>query len=230
MLLVTPFWTGGILTRRLSRLLPFVIILLFVLLLPAQMMGTYLIYPRFFIFVVPLLLLALEYRPETATSLRNLLPVLIALIVMSINTLDIVEFAVEHEDYKKVIEQAEPDSRIFKMIPNLISKAGDFKLPVYDHFPSWHHLRGKGLVDFNFAGFGQMPVSYKDVALTKIPRTYFEWSQHHGECYDYFISRANSDLFFSPYSGLKIYGNKVDLVAHSGKWYLHKNKNSKVCN
>jgi hypothetical protein len=230
MLLITPFWTGGILTRRLSRLLPFVIILLFVLLLPAQMMGTWLIYPRFFIFVVPLLLLALEYRPETATSLRNLLPVLIALIVMSINTSDIVEFAVEHEDYKKVIEQAEPDSRIFKLIPYTASKAGDFMLPVYDHFPSWHHLRGKGLVDYNFASFGQMPVSYKDVALTKRPLSGFDWGQHHGECYDYFISRADIDLFFSPSRALKTYGNKVDLVAHSGMWYLHKNKNPKVCN
>ena len=230
MLLVTPFLAGGILTRRLSRLLPFVIILLFVLLLPANMMGTHLIYPRFFIFVVPLLLLALEYRPETATSLRNLLPVLIALIVMSINTSDIVEFAVEHEDYKKVIEQAEPDSRIFKIIPNSVSKAGNFMLPVYDHFPSWHHLRGKGLVDFNFASFGQMPVGYKDVALSKRPRNGFDWSQHHGECYDYFISRADSDLFFSSYRVQKTYGSKVDLVAHSGMWYLHKNKNPKVCN
>jgi hypothetical protein len=230
MLLVTPFWTGGSLTCRLSRLLPFAIILLFVLLLPLQIIGTYLIYQRFFIFVVPLLLLALEYRPETVTSLKNLLPVLIALIVMSINTLDIVEFAVEHEDYKKVIEQAEPDSRIFKIIPNSMSKEADFMLPVYDHFPSWHHLRGKGLVDFNFASFGQMPVSYKDVALTKTPRYGFDWGQHHGECYDYFISRADSDLFFSPYSGLKIYGNKVDLVTHSGMWYLHKNKNPKICN
>ncbi|MFC1779616.1 hypothetical protein ACFLZU_04705 [Thermodesulfobacteriota bacterium] len=230
MMLITPFWTGGILTRRLSRLLPFVIILLFVLLLPLNMMGTTLIYQRFFIFVVPLLLLALEYRPETATSLRNLLPVVIALIVMSINTSDILEFAVEHKDYKKVIEQAEPDSRISKIMANKWSKAGNFMHPVYNHFPSWHHLRGKGLVDYNFASYGQMPVSYKDVALTKIPRSGFAWSQNHGECYNYFISRADFDLFFSPVSTLAIYGNKVDLVAHSGKWYLHKNKNPKVCN
>jgi hypothetical protein len=232
MLLVIPFLAGGVLSRRPGRTFPFLTILICVLLLPYQGAGTFLIYQRFFVFVIPLLIFALEYHPEKSTVLRNVLPVIFASVVLAQNFWDVRAFDTEQEDFHKVIEHASPDSRIQKLVFLATSTAGDYgRLPVYDHFPSWHHLRGQGLVDFNFAAFGKMPVSYNDPSYSKRPRfaSGYDWKGNHGECYDYFISRAYVDPFVSPNSGLRIYKNKVELVASAGYWFLHKNKHPISC-
>jgi hypothetical protein len=162
--------------------------------------------------------------------LKNLLPMMIALLVMSINTWDFMQFGVEQKNYKKVIEKAETNSRIFKIVYQSTSAAGRFYLPVYDHFPSWHFLRGTGMVDFNFGGYGGLPVTYKNTGMVMRPRYGFDWSVHNGDCYDYFISRAGVDPFFTPDGKLSKYRHKVELIVASGKWFLYKNRNPKVCN
>jgi len=83
-----------------------------------------------------------------------------------------------------------------------------------------------GVVDFNFALLYPPVVRYRENQLPKVRNGFevnpamFDWSQHGGDNYDYFLVRSDSNITAPLF---REHVSDIRLVEHTGTWWLYKN-------
>jgi len=222
-ILVLPWLSGARFSRRPERWLPFAMALAAFLLLPHFVLSTAYVYQRLGVFLVPVWFLAWE-RTERQWRF-DWVPMLVVTVWGLANAGRFAAFARETQTFETVIAAMEPGRTAGAMVVDHSSPF--FALPVYMHFPSWYQAQRGGVVDFNFADFHPQMVRYRKEVGSRIGETLawyptaFQWSEHDGARYDYFLVKAPWDV------SQEIFKDKrgaVRLIAHDGWWWLYSNE------
>ncbi|MGI9290494.1 MAG: hypothetical protein ACR2QG_04350 [Gammaproteobacteria bacterium] len=218
-----PFLFGARFSKEPWRWLPFVIALLIVAALPAKAFGAILIYIRLSVFLLPLLLFALEFPKE----LKPVNAYAVAIVVVFCAFLNINRFSdfdKETLGFSRMMSLMEERSNVMYLPIQAWSSVT--KLPSHFHTAMWYQVEKRGIVDFNFAYFYPSLVRFRpgqhewieDDALVWNP-TYYDWDRNNGEHYDYFVVNAYEDpteLIF------KQNQDQVELVENLHWWWLYK--------
>ena len=219
-----PFMCGARITRRPEKLLPFVAALAVFMLAPHHAMGTAYLYQRMGIFLVPLWLLIWERPSQPRWNLDWAAMLIVTVWVLS-NAARFAAFAKETQDFRAVLDRAEPGKKLAGMIVDNSSPL--FVFPVYLHFMAWYQAEKHGIADFNFADFHPQMVRYNPAAGSRIDATLawvpgaFDWEKHGGAGYDYFLVKSSFDASRGIFKEKQ---DSVALIAHSGWWWLYQNK------
>ena len=226
LLYACPFLLGGRLTRKNWRWVPFIVLLSLFLFMPILLSNTLFMYERLsvILFITYLLLFDL---PQKIAAYKILMLSSFLLSWLSVISYAFYEFGLEQNDFKSIVSIMPDDKRtlslIFKTKSNVIPDH-----PLYLHFTNWVQTVKGGIVDFNFANFYPQIVRFQNDKVPKVsygfdsrPQT-FDWNQHEGNMYDYYIIRSAKDVanpLFREYRG------HVEIIKHAGTWWLFKNTN-----
>ena len=223
-LLCLPFLTGAGPSRKIWRWAPLVICLALYFASPSRAFFTFQLYPRFAVFVVPLLLLALEPRVQSFArdSITRKLPLVFALGWMLSTLLSYQSFAKETGDFDRVLDQMEPHKKVLGMV---FEQQSEYRIgPVYVHFPCWYQVNRGGVSQVSFAKFFSVVARFKPGADARVKIGFewvpqiFEWERHGGEEFDYFLVRSESDV-----SPLVFQDDPVALKFRSDQWWVFEN-------
>jgi hypothetical protein len=230
LVLVTPFLLGGRFSRKISRLAPFILVLAIVLLAPNYMLGVALLWSRYTILLLPMLLFALDFEIKNRHSqLRQFIPIILATASIYISCTASLDFSKKQQPLINLFEKMEPNLKVQTMIYYPYNSA--LGLPTYEHIGLWYQYEKGGFVAPNFARFFNLPRIYKDNDFTKeinaIPGARnFSWLRSKAGCFDYFLARNNRDEFLF---GLKKDAPKVKLIATEDVWWLYRNIARETC-
>lgn len=219
-----PALAGSTLSRRPERCLPFALGVLAFVTLPAVIMNTAFVYQRLGIFLTPLWLLVWDAPKREPKFKLELLAIPFVVLWAGMNIGRFAAFAREGDSFDTVMSAAEPGRRVANM--PLEYSTPLFAAPVHLHYAAWYQTTHRGIVDFNFADFYSQTVRYRPDAGGRIsenlawePR-WFEWARDGGDAYDYFAVRSRVDISDDIF---KDHRSAVELVAHSGAWWLYRN-------
>jgi hypothetical protein len=224
-IILAPFITGGQLTKSVRYLAPLFLVVIIILLAPNHAMGTSLLYPRFIILLIPMLLFAMQYNSDwTLPTARHYLAPFLALSVIIFHSNIAYKFEQDQQSFKTIIKQIPPEKRILSLMLNPWSNT--VSGPVYNHFPAWYQSKKNGLVDFSFAMFSNLPVAYKtEFRPTRVALNNLNWQRDQAKCYDFFLSRSNQ----SPFKGNPKYTSASKLISQQGTWRLYENIAREKC-
>jgi len=220
MLFALPFLGGGRFTSFRVRWIPLLIITLLLLFLPNVLFGNSFTVQRFALLAMPLFLVAID-AANTPGRVRRYVRMIAPLAAfgwiayMSINAL---QFNKDSEGFEEVISKMEPNKRVISLM--FLRDDDHFIAPVFLHFPAWYSAIKGGISSPSFAMFSGMPVRYRTEHLPGIKMGFawepqsFDWQEHEGYKYDYFVARAPEQVIRSSACG-------VNLVAHAGQWWLY---------
>lgn len=223
---------GSRLSRSPWRLLPVLIVVAAYFVLPNRVMGTYFTYQRFSIFILPLLLLALQSRQLPAAeaaspggTLGGLIAGLLVALVLSIQGAKAYQFDRESAGFTPILQAIPERQRVLYLAfdPQTLW----YSAPSYLHFAQWYGAQKKGFVEFNFASFYGLPVVYQPPAGALAPPN-IEWFPNQFRCdapyvkeFGYVLVKAEIDLgemyFDDPRCGLS-------LMQSGGGWWLYGHK------
>jgi hypothetical protein len=218
-----PLLAGCSFSRKPERWLPFVLGFAVFMLAPRYVFTTAYFFHRLGLFLVPLWLMLWD-PPQGRERRLDWLAIGIVLLWTFTTIGRFAAFASETTSFRSVLAHVEPNRRVGSMVFENASPY--FELPIYMHFPAWYAATGRGIVDFNFADFISQLVRYRKDAGARMTDelgwypTLFNWDRHGGERYDYFIVKSRFDV-----SGpiFKEHLGSVELVTHSGWWWLYRN-------
>lgn len=219
--LALPFAIGARACRAPWRWAPLGCALLFHLLLPLNVFDTAFIYPRFTLFIIPGLLIALEPTQERR-RLRPL-PVAVAGLWLALLIGRYYAFGAESRGVAQLIEQIPPNTRLLSLIDNPRSEVVPWS--PYLHVGCWHQVRHGGISDFSFAEFFPNRFRYRRNMDPPLPYNVewipqnFRWPLHGGALYDYFLIRQSPGARWSPFVGAT---TQIVLVARVGEWRLYR--------
>jgi hypothetical protein len=220
--LLLPFAAGGRFARSLPRLLPLVCVLALHFLAPADLFGTAALYPRFAVFVLPFLLLALDAGPARRPFLGAALPLLLSVLWVTTIGLELLNYRREMVDLRALIGRMEPERRLLYFPLDRADPAAPGA--VYLHSGMWYQAEGRGIVDFSFAEFFANPFRYAPGREPPLPEdfewfpTRFRWREHGGERFDCFLVRAPVDLGAMLLAGAPA---PPRLELRAGDWWLY---------
>lgn len=220
---------GARLSKSPWRLLPLLIIVGAYFVLPNRVMGTYFTYQRFSIFLLPMLMLALERRElpvqRAFQAITGLIAGLLLALVIAIQSSKAEQFDRESAGFAAVLQAIPERQRVLYLAfdPQTLW----YNAPSYLHFAQWYGAQKKGFVEFNFASFYGLPVVYSPPAGALAPPN-IEWFPNQFKCtgsyvnaFDYVLVKAEIDLtamyFDDPRCGLS-------LVKSGGGWWLYARK------
>ena len=226
--LALPFLLGLKANRREALVLAGSFALLLAM-LPTDALQTGLLFPRFALFVPPMLAIAFAAAPQgSQTSARSLAALGLAMIavwsVLGIQASRIHAFARESRPFETLLAAAEPGKRALAMVFELESDAAVHD-SVYMHFASWYQADKHGFVDFNIAWFHPQVIRFQpgkqpamDPSFGWDPKIHV-WGDVDARLYDYFFVRASADRLEqvrerSPCA--------VEIAAQDAGWYLLK--------
>jgi hypothetical protein len=219
-----PPLAGCSFSRRPERWLPFVLGFAVFMLAPRYVFTTAYFFHRLGLFLVPLWLMLWD-PPQPGRGRRlDWLAIGIVLLWTFTTIGRFAAFAGETASFRGVLAHVEPGRRVGSMVFENASPY--FELPLYMHFPAWYAATGNGIVDFNFADFISQLVRYRKDAGKRMTDelgwypTLFDWNKHGGERYDYFIVKSRFDVSEAIF---KEHRGSVELVTHSGWWWLYRN-------
>lgn len=212
-----PFWLGARFTRESYRYLPVAVSLALFFLLPQSAIEVDLIYPRFAVFVLPMLLIALEETSATGAARLAVAGALCA--QLGSVAVRFALFDREARTLNQVLAKAEPNKRMLYLPTN----PGSRFVPndPYYHFGSWYQVKHGGLVDFSFAEFFPMWYRYRPEFVPALPAEFdshsdnFNWSEHDGHLYDYLLVRGPT--FRTWFRGADV---KPVVLARAAEWTL----------
>ena len=192
---------------------------------PHVVFGTAFFYHRFAAFLIPGLLLALDWEPrgefERSRWWRTALGPAVALVILAGLAIQFDRFNEEVGDLDRVVAQVPRGSRLLYM-PVQRASAVTY-LPVFLHSGMWHQVRNGGVAAFSFASFHMNQFRFRDDAGPQVPVGFesnprvFEWRRHSGEQFDYFLVRSDEDR------RVELFKNAVDrvkLVDRRQEWWL----------
>jgi hypothetical protein len=218
----------GLRPRR-DSLAPYVPLLAFSLVwlfVPAVLFGTYFVYQRFIIFALPFYLLIFAGPVIRGARFINLITVGIVTVFIGYTGHNLYQFRLEQQDFVRLMNAMEPGQRALFNVSR-----DDGASPAFDHqatylqWPMWYAAERQGWADFSFAIFFPQPVQYRQPPLLLfdlIDRGQpFNWQQHDGATYRYFILRGDSELTVQWLT--TILGNgqcEIKQVPGFGSWHL----------
>jgi hypothetical protein len=230
LVLVTPFLLGGKFSKKINRLAPLILIVAIVLLAPGYALGVALLWSRYTILLLPMLLFALDFdKTNKYSQIRQLVPILLASVSIYIHCSAALDFRGQQKALSTIFDKMDSNSKVQAMM--YYPYNGDLNLPTYNHWISWYQYEKGGFVAPNFARFFNLPRIYKDNDFAKeinaIPSAHnFSWLSSKAGCFDYFLARNNRDEFsFS----LKNDAPKVKLIATEDVWWLYSNLARETC-
>jgi len=161
-----PLLAGARLSTKPERWLPLAGGLAAFFLLPSVAAGTIFIFHRLDVFLIPLWLLAWEYKGRRPDRL-GWIAMLVVLIAAMINVTRFTGFVRESRGFTEVLEVMEPRRNLLYFPIFAVSR--HFGPPVYLHFASWYQVEKKGITDFNFAFF------YGSQRIFRVHKAYIEF-------------------------------------------------------
>ncbi len=213
------------------------LVLLFIS-VPVYTFGTYFIYQRFSILIIPsyvLLFTKTSYTEGLSTSnlTRNSTLMLLILTcwgVLSFNSAAAWGFRQESTDINNIISSLEPGHKAVSIIYNPISEANNKSL-AYVHYPLWYQAEKHGLVYPNFAVYAPMPARFNQKEMYDDVLTLdtdgdnglsFDWAKQHGENFRYFFVRnyALKDTRI-PKIIFKNAPCQPKIIAKKGRWVVY---------
>jgi hypothetical protein len=191
------------------------------LIAPYRAFGTFHIYPRFAVFVVPLML-AGAMPPSSPQPGRRGRMLLTGLTVawLGLLTFRFHTFDADARQFDTLKERMAPNRRVLALMFDPTSRG----LPgaPFLHFPAWYQAEKGGVLGFSFATFFPELARYKPGAAPQMspglewfPQL-FDWSTD-GD-YDYFVIRSAEDL------GPRLFARAtvpVVLETRAGAWWLY---------
>jgi hypothetical protein len=222
-LIALPFVAGARFSPKPERWLPFAVAVLVISFMPAKAFGAILLYHRLSVFVLPLLLLALDF-PKAARpkSYYAVLAVVVACAFLNINRFN--NYNRETLGFSRIITLMEEGKRVMNMATHPWSPVTH--LPTHFHTGLWYQVEKRGIVDFNFAFFYPSLVRFREGQHDWLPEDilvwnpgYFEWEPHNGDFYDYFVIYSLEDPAEQIFKQSQ---DKVKLVEVSNGWWLYK--------
>lgn len=230
LILALPFLAGSRFATSPGRWLPFAFYIVFELFFPVSIMGNSFTASRFGVFGVPLYLLCFvpvhssvaNTQPRHPNRLVGPLAAAIAILMLGWHTLRASIIDIQSKGYSEVVARADPGKRMLSLIFQHGSMASS--APVFMHFPAWYQAEHNGLTEPSFARAYAIPLQFRDRAGSAIEQGFgwrpdiFDWEWHHGERYDYFLTRSGAD------PGAWLIGKsgcRLRLVSRSGQWRLY---------
>jgi hypothetical protein len=214
-----PFFLGARLTRSWWRYTPLVVALMFHFSLPMNVLGTAYVYPRFSLFVMPALLVAID-RGSPPRTFAKAFAIAIAAASLIAMTARFHAFGVESSGLHAMLRTLEPNKRLLALVDD--PRSGTVPWFPYLHVGCWYQVERGGITDFSFAEFFPNRFRYKPGMDPPLPYniewtpTEFDWSAHGGALYDYFLVRGTE---FTPFKGAT---TRIELVARHGPWRVYR--------
>lgn len=215
----------------LSHSAPLMLYACIMLFVPKYFMGNFYTAQRFDIFGV--LLYALMFAGSTTMAqsalvrVRNLLRLvapLVALLAASRSTINSSTFDREARGFRSIVATMQAEAPVLGLISARDSMA--FSRPVFLHFPAWYQVEKAGMVDYSFAYWPGMNLTYRrdrlplaDETLLWFPQR-FDWQIHNADRYRYFIVKGSKQF---PSTVLGKHKGQVTLNATEDDWYLFEN-------
>jgi hypothetical protein len=191
---------------------------------PESVFGTDYIYPRFSVFVIPGLLLALEWPQKEKSRTGWLSPSriapLLALLMLSSTAARFWRFNDEIRGLDETLSHIPRGAHLLYLPVDRLGNESIFA--VYEHSGMWHQVRQGGVTDFSFARFHMNRFRYCEGAAPPLTLPWnpaaFKWQEHWGEAFDYFLVRAvqarpPTNLFAGAL-------DRVELIERHGSWWL----------
>ena len=222
-LLALPFIAGARFSPMPARWAPFIVALTIVLLMPTKAFGSILLYQRLSVFLLPLLLLALEFPRQTRPAWGYVAMLVVALTAFTnINRFN--AFNGETLGLSRLMTIMEERKNVLYIPVDPWESA--IPAPAHFHTGVWYQVEKRGIVDFNFAFFFPSMVRFKEGAHSWIPNDSvvwrplaFEWDARNGAHYDYFVVYARNDMTDAIFKGAR---DRVELVENVGWWWLYR--------
>ena len=199
--------------------------------MPGYIFGTYFVYQRFSIFIIPsyALLFTLQTKHANSTLIPNITLVLLIAAcwsTLALNTVRAFNFKKEAAGFEQLITQLKPGQKALALILDPISKADNNSI-AYTHYPLWYQAEKNGVVYDNFAIYAPMPVRFKPghvhLGYEHADANTFEWLKHQGGLYTYFFVRTAADGEI-PQSWFKNAPCQPKLIARDGQWQIYQNQ------
>jgi len=223
-LFAIPFLLKGRITKLPWKLTPFLTLLLVYSTFPvliANIVGTA---ARLTIFLFIFYLLIFEFKTRT-TRFQTLGTGIFSTLLVVVTITRFAGFNQEITGFREMINEIPEGKRILSMV--FKTKSNYFgEQPVYLHFPLWYQAEKMGVVDFNFALLYPPVVRYRENQLPKVMNGFevnpamFDWTQHGGDNYDYFLVRSDNNITAPLF---REHVSDIRLVEHAGTWWLYKN-------
>jgi len=195
-------WLMGLRTgpSRGLALLPFAMTALVLGFAPSFVFETSFVYERFSLFLWPAYAWLFAAQPGPAKASAKPVQALLVVMVMAVLGLHGWrgwQFGREASDFDLLTARLEPGQRVLALIADPISPATG-GVPAYVHHGLWYQAEYGGLVDFNFAWVQPQVVRYRLEARPPVALNFpwrpqqFDWKQHQGERYRYFLVRTGT--------------------------------------
>jgi hypothetical protein len=197
-------WTMGFKPVSVSSsvaMIPLVIVLAVAALVPSDALGTWLIYERFAQFLFPSYAWIFSAQRSASLPVWRFPLGLAALVlgcwfVMGVLTIQMVRFTEESAGFSNVLASMEPGEAAVYLVfdKGSAAYAHDFS---YLHFASWYEAEKHGFVVPNLAFYKNMVVRFRKDRepkanssgnIERYPGS-FDWIEHEGDRYRYFIIR-----------------------------------------
>ena len=202
-------------------------------LVPGYIFGTYFVYQRFSIFIIPSYALLFTQQISSApvgksnsSQVHNITLALLMLAcwsVLTFNSLTALSFKKESADIDQLINSLEPNQKALSLIIDPISKADNNSL-AYGNYPLWYQAEKHGLVYDNFAIYAPMPVRFKPghvhLGYERADSTSFDWLKHKGGMYKYFFVRTGVDQKI-PEGWFKNAPCQPKMIGHKAQWRIY---------
>jgi hypothetical protein len=222
-ILALPFIAGARISPQPWRWMPFIVAVLVVSFMPAKAFGAIMLYHRLSVFLLPLLLLALDFPEQTRPKSHYAVMVVVVFCAfLNINRFS--SFDRETVGFSRILSLTEERKNVMSMAVHPWSNVT--RLPSHFHTGVWYQVEKRGIVDFNFAYFYPSFVRFRagqhewieNDALVWNP-LYFDWERNNGEHYDYFIISSPTDPADMIFKDAKA---QVELVEQFEGWWLYR--------
>jgi hypothetical protein len=236
--MVTTPWLMGLRIewRRNAVWIPFFGVAFILAWVPHIALDTVFLYQRFALFLLPAY--AWLFASQTAqdapsapqigpaqTKLNRHVSASVLLVVtvwtvLGLHTVWALRFARESADFDAVMRAMEPRQRALSLIFDRGSAAVRNDL-LYLHFGVWYQVEKQGLVDFNFAWFPPQIVRFRTDRLPAVRPLFewkpesFNWAQHRGGDYRYFLVRHDEPVPAALFSGAAC---APQVLVAEGRW------------
>ena len=217
--LALPFLVGAQPAKASWRYAPLGVALLLHFLMPLNLAGTALLYPRFTLFVVPGLLVAIDPAPRRST-LGAAMSFAVAILSLGAVAGRFHAFDTEARDVTALIRSIEPNQRLLTLVDDARSVV--FPWFPYVHVGCWYQVERGGIADFSFAEFFPNRFRYRHGMDPPLPYDVewkpqqFVWTAHGGDLYDYFLVRGST---LHPFEGAT---TRIELMERRAGWAIYR--------
>ncbi len=227
--LTVPFVLGYRFHSSWKRRLPLTLAVVVFFTFPWDLWSVLFVYRRFAVFTLPLLLFALQERPDghVQSRIRKLVPVTLAAIWLSVLNVNFHAFGKEAGEFDPLIEKIPPHKTVLNLA--LDYESPFVPGPVYAGFAKWYQVERGGRMDPSFAGVFHNRFQYRSEvnpdlpALFKSIRGETDWSVQ-AATYEYFIVRAESQNASEALRriGPTLEDRLVTVASSGGRWWVFK--------